>query len=91
MTRKRTGAQTAAGKLISAIQKEWGNELGDDTAQFTETVMDLAHELLQKRTPERMRILLKNRTLTEYLGELWVNHHPSTQPAIAALEKELND
>ncbi|MCZ4303194.1 hypothetical protein O4G98_00460 [Zoogloeaceae bacterium G21618-S1] len=91
MTNKRTGAQMAAGKLISAIQKEWGNELGDAIAQSTEKVMDLAHELLQERTPERMRILLKNRTLTEYLGEHWVKHHPSTESAIAALEKELYD
>jgi len=32
MPKKKTAIEKAAGKLISAIQKEWIEELGDSTA-----------------------------------------------------------
>jgi len=85
MPRKRTESAEAADKLISAIQKEWGEELGESVAEVTEQIMDLAHELLQAHTAQAMAFILGSRTITQYLGELWVELHPSVVPAIAKL------
>lgn len=39
MTRSRTPLEAAAGKLIAAIQKEWGLEAGESTSAASENVM----------------------------------------------------
>jgi hypothetical protein len=46
MTNSRTELEAAAGKLISAIQKEWHSEAGEPESAASEAVMHLAHELL---------------------------------------------
>ena len=89
MPKSRTELEIAAGKLISAIQKEWGNELGESVAEVTEQVMGLAHSLLQARTYIAMRSLLGSRSIVEYLGEVWVRRHPSVEPYIESLEQVL--
>lgn len=91
MPKAKTDIQKAAGKLISAIQKEWGEALGEDHAEFSEDVMNAAHDLLQAGTKERMRDLLGSLSVKQYLGEVWVQGHPSVKPAITALEEKLND
>ncbi len=50
MSKVKSISEQAAGKLISAIQKEWGLELGNPVAEESEYVMGLAHNLLQART-----------------------------------------
>jgi hypothetical protein len=47
MTSSRTTLEAAAGKLIAAIQKEWGIEAGEPESAASENVMHAAHELLQ--------------------------------------------
>ena len=89
MARDRTESQIAAGKLISSIQKEWGLELGTPSADASERVMDLAHELLQAGSGQAMNAVLGELTLTQYLGDIWVARHPSVRPAIADLERAL--
>lgn len=79
----------AAGKLISAVQKEWGQELGEGCADFSENVLDAAHTLLQAGSSEAIRDLLGNRNVSQYLGELWVRRHPSVKAAIQSLEELL--
>ncbi|MDI9240525.1 hypothetical protein QLQ15_16595 [Lysobacter sp. LF1] len=86
MPRLRTPYEKAAGKLISAIQKEWGAESGLSTADFSEGVMDAAHHLLQARTPEAAARLLSSLTVGQYLGELWVRRHPAVTPFIRDVE-----
>jgi hypothetical protein len=86
MPRSRSEFETAAGKLISAIQKEWNKELGGVFADISESVMGEAHYLLQSRTIENARILLGSRTVKQYLGELWVKRHPDVLPEIDQLE-----
>ncbi len=89
MPRSRSEEELAAGKLISAIQKEWGKEQGERTADITEEVMDLAHDLLNARSSDRMLEILGSRSIGEYLGELWLVRHPSVLPAIEQLESAL--
>ncbi len=47
MPKKKTSIEIATGKLISSIQKEWGEELGESNVEASEDVMDRGHNLLQ--------------------------------------------
>jgi len=86
MTKKRTDTEAAAGKLILAIQKEWGEELGHPVAAESEEVMGKGHDLLKAAKANELRKVLDGRTVSEYLGPSWVERHPSVTPAIEALE-----
>ena len=79
-------SESAAGKLISAIQKEWGSELGDPVADESEYVMGLAHKLLQARTAKVMKDILDGKSIREYLGIDWVDNHVSVLGFIEQLE-----
>ncbi len=89
MPKERTEIQRAAGKLIAAIQKEWGAELGGSSAEISEHVMGLAHNLLQAPDGPSIIKLLQGRSITDFLGELWVRRHPSVNPFVERLEKSL--
>lgn len=89
MAKKKTELQHAIGKLISAIQKEWGNESGEAGADLSEDVMDEAHKLLQAGTVERIGEILGPMTIRQYLGDLWVQRHPAVRPALDAVEQAL--
>lgn len=89
MPREKSESEKAAGKLISAIQKEWNKEIGTPQSEQSEDVMDLAHKLLQARTAEVMNVLLANKSICEFLGEFWVRRHPSVSSAIHALEQAI--
>lgn len=90
MPKRKTDIQKAAGKLISVIQKEWGEALGEDNAEFSENVMDAAHDLLQAGTKEKIKELLGTLTVKQYLGEVWVQGHPNVITAVSNLEELLN-
>ena len=86
MPKARTGAEEAAGKLVSAVQKEWSSELGTSTAWTTEHVLSLAHELLQATKTGNLNSTLSSATVSQFLGELWVLRHPTIRPAAQRLE-----
>lgn len=86
MSKKKTELQKAIGKLISEIQKHWGEEIHEANADFSLDVMDSAHNLLQAGTPERVRALLGPLTVAQYLGEVWVQRHPSVKEKIFDIE-----
>lgn len=90
MPKKKSEFQKAAGKLISAIQKEWGGEFGCTTAEFSENVMYAAHDLLQAGTREKANELLGSMSVRQYIGDVWVQAHPSVKSAIAALQEQLD-
>ena len=46
MPRARSSLEIAAGKLISAIQREWSAEAGELSASASEEVMHSSHALL---------------------------------------------
>lgn len=89
MAKNKSEYEKAVGKLISAIQKEWGNELGGINPDFSQRVMDLAHNLLQARTPESARKLLGSLSVRQYLGDVWVQSHPNLVAPIVAVENSL--
>ena len=86
MPRKKSKLEKAAGKLISSIQKEWGLQIGEPSAEQSELVMNLAHDLLQARSAAAMREVLGSISVKEYLGVSWVQSHRSTELAIQELE-----
>lgn len=91
MSKKKNDFKKAAGKLISAIQKEWGNELGTPNAEFSERAMNAAHNLLQADTIEKARELLGTMTVRQYLNDVWVQSHPSVKSAISIIEDLLRN
>lgn len=86
MPKNRSEIEQAAGKLVSAIQKEWGNDLGEIHAELSEDAVNSAHDLLQAGSTEEIRKLLGTRNVTQFLGEIWVRRHPAVKPAIEYLE-----
>ena len=86
MPKKKSEYQKAAGKLISTIQKEWGNELGNSNAEFSQNVMDAAHDLLQAGSEEKAKELLGPLSVRQFLGDVWVQAHPSVLPEISVID-----
>lgn len=91
MPKKRTAIEIAAGKLVSAIQKEWGAELGTSSADVSEHVMGRAHELLQAAGAGTLHATIGTSRVSDHLGILWVKRHPNVLPAIRELESLLQD
>ena len=52
MPKVKTPLRRAAGKLTSAIQKEWDDELGTDDAEESENVMHRSHDFIQAKGVE---------------------------------------
>ena len=80
----------AAGKLISAIQKEWGHEFGEPAAEISEDIIDKGHDLLQAIKNDEIHPILDGLTVTEYLGASWDQNHPSVMKYITCVESALN-
>lgn len=76
--------------LISSIQREWNREMGTEQGHISEQVMCLAHELLKAQAAGTVRNTLGSRSVTDYLGPLWVRRHPSVMPSIERLESLLD-
>lgn len=91
MPRKRNPVGIATGKLILAIQKEWGEGMGEPDAALARKVMDRAHTLLQASHSSCVSNLLDGRSVVEYLDPVWVEMHPAVKPAIASLVQALSE
>ena len=76
MPRSRSPIEAAAGKLVSAIQREWGDEAGESTSAASEEVMHACHLLLQAVKNGSVTTVLGRRSVAEFLGERWVREHP---------------
>jgi hypothetical protein len=90
MPRKRNPVGIAAGKLILAIQKEWGAIMEEPDAALAQKVMDRARTLLQASQSSSVSNLLDGRSVVEYLDPVWVEKHPSVKPSIAAFVAALS-
>ena len=84
MPKERTPLETAAGKLISAIQKEWLEHSGEPGSEISEEVMHISHELLSAAKAGSFEGLSAS-AITEFLGAAWVRAHPRVLPFIEAL------
>lgn len=86
MPRTRAPLEIAAGKLISAIQREWSDEAGDLSAPASEEVMHSSHALLAAAKAGSLVSVIGSGTVSEYLGEEWVKAHPRIWPHIQVLQ-----
>ena len=91
MPREKSKSESAAGRLISAIQKEWWLELGEPQAEQSELVMGRAHELLQARNAVSMLSVLGSKSVAEFLGESWLQSHKGVKPSICELESAMKN
>jgi len=91
MPRKRNPVGIAAGRLILAIQKEWGEVSGEPDAALAQKVMDRAHTLLQASRTASVSNFLDGRSVVEYLDPAWVEMHPSVKPSIDAFVAALRE
>jgi hypothetical protein len=88
MPRKRSELKKAAGKLVSAIQKEWSAEAGLDCASESEEILDQSHTLLQAVDGDSFDAsVLNGSSIAQFLGESWVSRHPRVIPAIEHLHR----
>lgn len=86
MPKQRGELEAAAGRLISAIQKEWSAEAGEKSAPESEAVMNTSHGLLLAAKSQTLDSELGGRTVAQYLGESWVGRHPNVIPAVRELQ-----
>lgn len=91
MPKSKTPLARAAGKLISAVQKVSFAQIGEPNAEFSMNVLDAAHQLAQAEGASAVVGVLEGRSVSRYLGELWVRRFPSVFPAIRAFEEALQD
>ena len=87
LTKNRTALEIAAGKLISAIQKEYIAELGEPGCDESECVMHSSHRLLQAAKSGELSKVLDTKSVAEFLGKSWVQNHTNVLPFIAELER----
>ncbi len=90
MPRKRSPLSLAAGKLILALQKEWGGGTAEPDAVLATKVLHRARTLLQATQSASVSSLLDGRSVIEYLDPVWVEMHPSVKPSIAAFVDALS-
>jgi hypothetical protein len=86
MPRNRTPLEVAAGKLISAIQREWNEEAGEPYAEISENVMHRSHALLQAAKQGSISTVVGAGTVSDFLGKRWVRAHPKVWAHIQVLE-----
>jgi hypothetical protein len=89
MPQQRTDLEKAIGKLISAVQKEWGNSLGEPGASVSEEAMSNCHSLLQAAKVGKLSEELCGGSISDYLGPAWVRLHPDVVPSILSVEELL--
>jgi hypothetical protein len=89
MPQQRTDLEKAVGKLISAVQKEWVNSLGEPGAPISEEVMSNCHSLLQAAKVGKLTEELRGGPISDFLGPAWVRLHPDVIPAIQTVEELL--
>ena len=90
MSTGETDLRKSAGKLVSAIQKELTDEFGEPYTDSNDEVLRLSLELLVDSAVE-IKSILKNRTIKQFLGWMWVDTHPSVHKFIYELEELIEE
>jgi hypothetical protein len=73
-------------KLISALQKQWREELGGQEATATEAVLRKAQTLLTAVRDGTILRLLADGPLERHLGETWLNANAWAKPHVQKIE-----
>jgi hypothetical protein len=84
--RRKTATEVAAGQLVLAIQKIWGQRVGTDRAAAAEAAMNRAHELHQAARRGTLEHLLGNTTAADFIGREWIECHPGIKKAADGLQ-----
>jgi len=71
MKSNRTTPEIAAGKLVSAIQREWTSEAGEPAAEASEAVLHSAHRLLLAAKEGNVGSVIGTKSISEFLGTTW--------------------
>jgi hypothetical protein len=87
MTRNRAATGRAAGKLISAIQREWNMEIGEAMPMPPNTPWVSRMASFQAVSQGRLEQELNDRAITNHIGAPWIKRHPAVAQAIQALEQ----
>ena len=85
MSENGTQSEALAGKLILAIQKQWGAEAGEPESAESEAIMHKSHRLLQAAKTGTLVALLGNASVTEFLGASWFARNQHVLPHARAL------
>ena len=91
MAKDKNKIEIAAGNLISAIQKEWNNEIGEPEAVTSEEIMNKGHDLLKGAKNNNLENVLKGMSVSQFLGDMWVQKHQSVKKSILSLEAAINE
>lgn len=86
MPKVKSDLEMATGKLISLIQREWGESTGESDSDFIQDLMDRAHDLLQAKNKVGMSEVLDGLTVKRYLGEVWLKERPAVSQQVELLE-----
>jgi len=89
MTKTRTELERAAGKLISAIQKQWIAKAGEPGSAVSEEAMHNCQYLLAASKDGTLKAVLRGGSVADFIGRAWVQRHPEVRPAILVLEAQL--
>jgi hypothetical protein len=76
-------------KLISAIQKQWMEELGEPEAPATEAALQSAQRLLTAIRDGSIARLLADGTIGQHLGGSWIATHPWAKPHVQKIESAI--
>lgn len=87
--RVRTEVERAAGRLVSAIQREWVAALGTAEGSNAERVLQQAHGLLLAIRRDALEDEVGQKTVSQYLGADWVEAHAVVKQKIEELVAEL--
>lgn len=82
----RTPLEASAGRLISAVQREWHAEAGERSSADSEEVMHSCHVLLQASKRGCLSVTLGQKNVAQFLGAHWVAAHPNVAAAITEFE-----
>ena len=91
MGKEKNKIEIAVGKLISVIQKEWNNEAGEPESEESEEIMDKGHDLLEGAKNNNIEGVLKGKSVSQFLGDIWVHKHQGVKESIRKLEAAIND
>lgn len=73
-------------KLISAIRKQWREELGGSEAPATESALRNVQDLLTAVRDGSIMSLLAQDSIARHLGEDWLACNPWAQPHVRKIE-----
>jgi hypothetical protein len=77
-------------KLISAIQRQWMEQLGEPEAPLSEAAMHRAHKLLTAAQEGRAAAALAGGSVADFLGRDWLDAQPWAGPHVQKIQAAID-